>query len=232
MSQVILTLGGVKFQDFEVPEQIRFGAGQRLAVHELIGGGRVVDALGDEAGEVVFSGIFSGDDAATRARVLDAARALGAAIPLVWDGFYYTVVIAEFAAEYKKPWWIPFVLRCVVVVDPALALETLLAPVGNLISDDISAAAGLLSLAGLPAGSLGAVTASGLAAAQAAITAGIAGTGALLDENVTVLQAAPDAVTGIAALGQVTANAGQLAGLAGMSGYVNRAATNLVGEFL
>jgi hypothetical protein len=60
MSNIILTLGGVPFQDFEVPEQIRFGGAQRLAVHELIGGGRVVDAPGDDAGEISFSGIFSG----------------------------------------------------------------------------------------------------------------------------------------------------------------------------
>jgi hypothetical protein len=67
MSNIILTLGGVPFQDFEVPEQIRFGGSQRLAVHELIGGGRVVDALGDDAGEISFSGIFSSSDAAAGA---------------------------------------------------------------------------------------------------------------------------------------------------------------------
>jgi len=230
MSNVILTLGGVPFQDFEVPEQIRFGGGQRLAVHDLIGGGRVVDALGDDAGEISFSGIFSGNDAAARAQALDAACALGAAIPLVWDGFYYSVVIAEFAAVYTKPWWIPFALRCAVVVDPAATLAALVAPAASLISADLAAAGALAGLSGLPAGILGSTTATGLAAAQTQITAGIASTGGALENNVTALNTAPDAVTGIAAVNQMAANAAQLAGLAGMSGYVSRAATNLANE--
>jgi uncharacterized protein YciI len=230
MSNVILTLGGVPFQDFEVPEQIRFGGGQRLAVHDLIGGGRVVDALGDDAGEISFAGIFSGSDAAARAQALDAARALGAAVPLVWDGFYYTVVIAEFAAEYAKPWWIPFALRCAVVLDPAAILAAVVAPAASLISNDILAAGGFVPLAGLPAGVLGDTSAAGLAAAQAEISTGIANTGGMLNENAVALNTAADSASGIAALNAAAVNSGQLAGLAGVSGYVNRAAANLTNE--
>jgi len=229
MSNIILTLGGVPFQDFEVPEQIRFGGSQRLAVHELIGGGRVVDALGDDAGEISFSGIFSGADASARAQTLDAACALGAVVPLVWDGFYYSVVIAEFAAAYTKPWWIPFALRCAVVADPAAALASLAAPAASLISADLRAAGALVGLSGL-AGVLGSTTATGLAAAQTQIAAGISGAGGALSSNVAALNTAPDALTGIAAVNQMTANAAQLAGLTGMSGYVSRAATNLANE--
>jgi len=230
MSNVILTLGGVPFQDFEVPEQIRFGGGQRLAVHDLIGGGRVVDALGDDAGEVFFSGIFSGSDAASRAQALDAARALGAAVPLVWDGFFYTVVIAEFTAEYAKPWWIPFALRCAVVLDPAAILAAAVAPAASLISSDIAAAGGLVSLAGLPAGALGNTSAAGLAAVQAQIATGISSTGGQLTGNAAALNTAADSGSGIAALNAASANSAQLAGLAGMSGYVSRAAVNQANE--
>ena len=230
MSNIILTLGGVPFQDFEVPEQIRFGGAQRLAVHELIGGGRVVDALGDDAGEISFSGIFSGSDASARAQTLDAACALGATIPLVWDGFYYAVVIAEFAAAYTKPWWIPFAVRCAVVVDPVAALATLAAPATSLISADLASAGALVGLSGLAAGVLGSETATGLAAAQTQIAAGISGTGGALNGNVAALNSAPDAVTGIAAVNQMTANSAQLAGLTAMSGYVSRAAANLASE--
>jgi uncharacterized protein YciI len=221
MSNVILTLGGVPFQDFEVPEQIRFGGAQRLAVHDLIGGGRVVDALGDDAGEVSFAGIFSGSDAAARAQALDAARATGAAVPLVWDGFFYTVVIAEFAAEYAKPWWIPFALRC------AAVLATVVAPVASLISSDISAAGGLVSLATLPAGVLGDTSAAGLAAAQAQIATGISNTGGALSGNARALNTASDPTSGVAALNAASANSAQLAGLTRLSGYVSRAAVNL-----
>jgi len=230
MSNVILTLGGVPFQDFEVPEQIRFGGGQRLAVHDLIGGGRVVDALGDDAGEVSFAGIFSGSDAAARAQALDAARATGAQVPLVWDGFFYTVVIAEFAAEYAKPWWIPFALRCAVVLDPAAVLAAVVAPVASLISSDISAAGGLVSLASLPAGVLGDTSAAGLAAAQAQIATGISNTGGALSGNAVALSTAADPASGIAAMNAASANSAQLAGLAGLSGYVSRAAVNQANE--
>jgi uncharacterized protein YciI len=232
MSNVVLTLGGVPFQDFEVPEQIRFGGGQRLAVHELIGGGRVVDALGDDAGEISFSGIFSGSDASARAQTLDAACALGTAIPLVWDGFYYSVVIAEFAAAYTKPWWIPFALRCAVVVDPAAALASLAAPAASLISADLAAAGGLIGLSGLSTGVLGSTTATGLAAAQTQIAAAISTTGSALGNNMAALNTAPDAVTGVQAVNQITSNSAQLAGLAAMSGYVNRAAMNLADELV
>jgi hypothetical protein len=232
MSNISLTLAGVAFQDFEVPEQIRFGGVQRLAVHELIGGGRVVDALGDDPGEISFTGIFSGSDASARAQILDAACALGATIALVWDEFYYSVVIAEFTASYTKPWWIPFAIRCAVVVEPGAALAALVAPAASLISGDLAAAGGLIGLSGLPGGVLGSTTATGLAAAQKQIAASISATGGALAGNVSALNAAPDAVTGIVALNQVSANSTQLAGLAGMSGYVSRAATNLANELV
>src|SRR5271154_5082483 len=96
MTNVVLTLGGVPFQDMEVPEKISFGGQQRVAVQNLIGGGRVVATLGIDDGRISFSGIFSGTDAVARAQMLDAARASGLAVPLVWDSFYYTVIIADF----------------------------------------------------------------------------------------------------------------------------------------
>lgn len=43
---VILTLGPVLFQDFEVPEKISVGGEHSLVVHKLVGRARVVDAMG------------------------------------------------------------------------------------------------------------------------------------------------------------------------------------------
>ncbi|MCB5944118.1 hypothetical protein [Acidocella sp. KAb 2-4] len=60
MSKVTLTLGGVAFRDMEVPEAIGFGGRQRVAVQELLGGGRAVQVLGVDEGVITFSGIFSG----------------------------------------------------------------------------------------------------------------------------------------------------------------------------
>jgi hypothetical protein len=124
MSNVILTLGGVPFQDMEVPEKISFGGKQRVSIHNLIGGDRVVEALGLDDGEISFSGIFFGADAASRVQMLDAARALGTALPLVWDSFFYTVIISSFKAEYRKSNLIPFSIICVVVSDPVALLAS------------------------------------------------------------------------------------------------------------
>jgi hypothetical protein len=148
----------------------------------------------------------------------------------VWDGFYYSVVIAEFAASYTKPWWILFALRCAVVVDPAAAVAAFVAPAANSISADLAAASGLVGLSGLPASVLGSTTATGLAAAQTQIAANISNTGGALGNNVTALNAAPDAVTGIVAMNEMTGNSARLAALTGMSGYVSRAAANLANE--
>jgi hypothetical protein len=38
----VLILGGMEFDDFEIPGRMLFGGAQQLAVHKLIGGVRVI----------------------------------------------------------------------------------------------------------------------------------------------------------------------------------------------
>jgi uncharacterized protein YciI len=227
MSNVILTLGGVPFQDMEVPEKISFGGKQRVAVQNLIGGGRVVAALGLDDGVISFSGIFSGADAVNRAQLLDAARALGAALPLVWDGFYYSVILQEFSAEYHKPNLIPFAITCVVVSDPVTALAAAAPPVANLVARDLGIATALSGQAGLSLGGISATGLAGYSAVQTALTAAIGAQGAALSGAGAAVNDASDAGAGAAAVNQLSSISGQLAGLSVMGGYVNRAAVNL-----
>jgi hypothetical protein len=229
MSNVVLTLGAVTFQDFEVPEKIAYGGSQRLAVQALIGGGRVVDVLGQDDGEILFSGIFAGEDATERAQSLDVARAAGDVLTLSWDQFYYNVVIAEFAADYEKSWWIPFAIRCVIATDD---VETDAAPAAYLISNDLAVVSSLLGQAGISLSGLTNPTADGLVAAQGVILAGIASTGVTLNGGVTALANAADAATGIRAVNQISGASESLAALSDMSGYVGRAAGNLAGQLL
>jgi hypothetical protein len=232
MSKVVLSLGGVAFRDMEVPEQIRFGGRQRVAVQALIGGGRSVSALGIDDGLIEFSGIFSGNDAVGRAQMLDAARALGAALPLVWDGFYYSVVIETFAASYRKHNLIPFAITCVVVSDPVAALAALATPIANLISLDLAAASVLGGQAGYALAVTGTASAAELAAAQSGVQAALGAGGAVLNGAVALVNGATDAGAGAAAVGQLGDAASQHAALAGMAGYVGRAVSNFAGEFL
>jgi hypothetical protein len=226
MGQVVITLGGVTFQDFEVPQRISVEGGQRLAVHPLIGGGQVVDMLGDDPGKISFSGIFSGADAASRAQILDAATAAGAQLPLFWDSFFYTVMIEEFSVAYEKPWWIPFSLRCMVAVDPVAVIAAAVASVGGLVADDVASAVGLSGQAGVALSLGGGATGAALASAQNLVSAGLTVANGALSASAASLTGAATAASGITGLTEVVASAGQLAALSSMSGYVNRAAMN------
>jgi hypothetical protein len=224
MSNIYLTFGGVTFQDFEVPEKISFGSRQRVAVHELIGGGRVVDTLGGQPTEILFSGIASGSDATARIQSLDTACAAGSVLPLGWDAFFYQVVIAEFAADYTKPYWIPFEIGCVVITDAAISNLAVPAVAANLISGDLSSAAAWASQAGL--GGLG-FTSAGAVAAQAACGAVISAAGGGVLGNAAVVNNPSTIFAAVDALNGLGANAATLAAATYASGYLGRAVQNI-----
>jgi hypothetical protein len=146
MTDTVLLLGPVVFQEFEVPSGINFGGRQRLALHRLPGDARIIDALGRDDAQIAFSGIFSGSDATLRARSLDELRVSGLTLPLTWDVFFYTVVIAEFHAQYRNSWWIPYQIICTVLRDEAAAvLQPIVSLATAALADIGNAAAGALS---------------------------------------------------------------------------------------
>lgn len=123
-------LGPVAFYGFEVPERITLGGRQRLAVHRLPGGARIVDAMGPDDRELAWSGVVSGPGAAERVRQLDRLRRAGQALPLGWDGWRFTVIISDFEADSAKPWWVPYRISCTVLAEgdvPAIELLPLAA---------------------------------------------------------------------------------------------------------
>lgn len=117
-------LGPVAFEGYEVPERIRIGGRQQLAVHNLPGGGRVIDAMGPDEAPIEWSGVFSGPSAAERVRALERLRRSAETLDLSWDGWRYSVVIEEFTAEVTSPWWIPYEIRLCVVPDEGLGPGT------------------------------------------------------------------------------------------------------------
>jgi len=142
MHNIILILGPVSFQNFEIPSRIVFGGQQRLAIHRLPGGARIIDAMGRDDSEISFSGIFSGEDATLRARALDELRALGAQLPLTWDVFFYSVVIKSFSVGYEANNWIPFHITCAVLRDEAATVIEAVASLATSVLSDISVASG------------------------------------------------------------------------------------------
>ena len=111
-------LGGIALTEFEVPERIGIGGRQQLAVHNLPGGGRVVDAMGPDEVPIRWTGTFSGQDAAPRVRALERLRRAGNSLPLTWDSWLYTVIIEEFTADVSNPWWIPYRIQLCVLPSP------------------------------------------------------------------------------------------------------------------
>lgn len=223
MASAAVTLGGVAFRDFEIPEEIAFGGIQRLAVHQPVGGGRVIDVLGAAAGEIVFAGTFSGPDAELRAQILGVARDAGAVLPLAWSGFAYMVVIAAFSASFQKPWWIPFEIRLVSVENLVTAIPTALAQAGL----DIASAAGFAALSGVPFGSVSSASAASVATAQAGLTSAVLGAGATLAAATGAFSASTGADDAAAAMGSIGAASAMLAGAAAGQAYIGRAAANL-----
>ena len=148
MADVTLLLGPVVFQDFEVPSGVNFGGRQRLVMHRLPGGSRVIDALGRDDAQISFSGIFSGSDATLRARSLDQLRVAGIALPLTWDVLFYTVLISEFQASYRSSWWIPYRIVCTVLRDEASELIQFAASLATTALADIGTASGTQWMSG------------------------------------------------------------------------------------
>jgi hypothetical protein len=183
-----ITLGGIVFEAFEVPEQIEFGGTQRMAIHDLPGGGRVIDLLGPTDSDLVFAGIFSGNEAATRARALDAMRAAGLPQPLSWDGNSYVVILADAVFSYAKPWWIPYQLRC--IVRSGLGAVLAVASVAGDLATAATLIGGTVPLAG----------AEGAVSGATALTFGTAGHSAAL----AALSAAGNGVSGAMTLAGIT----------------------------
>ncbi len=174
----MLTLGPIVFGSFEVPQSITLGGRQRLAVHQLPGGGRVVDAMGADDAELAWSGILSGPEASGRARALDRLRRGGLAWPLAWDGWRFTAIVSRFEADSSDPFWMPYRLSACVLAEGDIAAPEPL-PLAPTAAEAVALGAGpgledrlVQAGAGLAAPDLADVlAASGLAARLAAARA-------------------------------------------------------------
>lgn len=126
---VFLKLGEVTFANDEIPESINFGGDQSLSVKQLIGGKRVVNAMGRIDDDISWSGLFFGATATFRARFLDGMRILGNPLPLTWSQFNYIVVIKSFRAQFERTYKIPYTITVTVIQDLDKPLNQLF-PVG------------------------------------------------------------------------------------------------------
>lgn len=123
MPSDVLILGGVVFDAFSTPSAMGAGGKQDLVVHKLPGGSRVIDTLGPDEDNIVWSGEFFGDDAYANALVLDGMRAAGQVVPLIFGGQTRQVIIDSFTYKVRRmPVWVEYSVSCTVFSNPALGI--------------------------------------------------------------------------------------------------------------
>lgn len=141
-----VTLGGFSFQDFEVPENLPFGGRQMHAKNIMIGGKRQIDALGWDPSDINWGGRFRGAAAQSRAMALQAVAQSGRAVPLMWGGMFYRVLVEGFHADYQRPMEIPYEINCVVIDDPSAGIGSFIgSTLDSLVASDMSSARGFLA---------------------------------------------------------------------------------------
>lgn len=167
MPDTVLQLGDFAFARFEVPEQITFGGEQQLVTHKLIGGVRVIDAMGDDPMALEWSGHFVGAAAMDRALYLDGQRKAGRPLTLTWDRLSYSVTIRALRCTFQRFYRLPYSIVCEVVTDHTAPVKVLADPSPEqLVDDDLGTASDLAS-------GIGDAALIGLMAALTAATATI-----------------------------------------------------------
>ena len=140
-----LTLGGVVFQGFEIPEEVPAGGGQMLAVHKMPGGSRTIDAMGPDDDEISWSGRFRGSSAEQRALLLDFMRRAGQQILLTYSLRRYQVVIKKFKANFQQSYEIPYSISCEVLLDETQAILSAAVGLVDSLASSLVSALGLSS---------------------------------------------------------------------------------------
>lgn len=144
-----LVLGELTFEGLELPERLPFAVGQSLAVQTLIGGARVVDAMGRDDKPLEWSGYFLGANALDRAQYLHTMCAQGQALTLSWDNLNYLVIIESFEPSYEFAYRIPYRISCTVVQDNTSPVSVPAdSGIDDQMSGDLTSAVGLAALVG------------------------------------------------------------------------------------
>ena len=247
-----ITIGGVGLTEMEVPDKLTWGGTQMLAVHKLIGGQRVIDAMGQDDRTLDWGGLMRGSSAVQRARQLDALRVSGARQVLTWADFTYTVVVQSFEADYTRQGYrVPYRISCIIIPQPPVPVKpSLLQSLGSDLSsalgiDGLSASLGgyvSLAQAALPVaavltggGSAYIGISSAVGAASGAMSLASTAAGAQVGTQATAagllghLVGGTDALSGIAALQSMGASTAQLATTTIANSYLGRAVANLAG---
>ncbi len=132
-----LVLGPFVFDTWATPEQLPLGGKHTFNTKKLMGGDRVIDAMGPDDDDRSFSGIHYGSTALADAQTLDALRIAGLPLPYSNGAEARTVVITSFTYEVEKFNVIHFKIDLMTVDNPA-GDQSAPASVDSLASDDFA----------------------------------------------------------------------------------------------
>lgn len=113
----VLSLGGVEFQGFELPQEISLGGSHAGKLWKLPGGARIFDAQGPDDAPIKWSGRFRGGDALSRAVALDTMRRSGGQVQFSVLGLSYSVYIKSYSFNPKHAFEIPYTVELEVIRD-------------------------------------------------------------------------------------------------------------------
>lgn len=231
-----VTIGDLTLTGMEVPRLIRDGGTQQVAVHRLPGGGRVIDAVGNDPDRLELTGTFVGPTAIQRARVLKQMRIAGVPVPFSGAGLSLMVRIVQYSYDYaQKGVVIPY--RLVLEQPPQTAASTNVvsglsalvgADAGSALSGLTDALADVSTIAGNMTGQLGTIM------GQVAPIADMAGAGGVLsgvEDNLGMVGGLSGAGVNLASVPDSAASvvSGLAASGAGLTGAIGQSGANLEG---
>ena len=243
-----VTLGTFEFTNFEVPEQMPWGGAQKLNVHKMPGGARVIDNMGRDDHAITWAGVFLGSDHASRAAALNSLRLQGQPLPLAWGPHFRTVVISDFSPVTVGPGRTNYsitveILYVVQGAQTPTLLGSILADVSTAVGFNVQDALGQASQAlatastavsavtVLTGGSSAALGVLGTLSSTSATLAGVAGTA---DGSVTAIGGGGPGLLGTSNGTTAATNLASLAGATGImanaraaAAYVGRAVSNV-----
>lgn len=136
-----MQLGDFVFSGVEVPENISVGGTQMLAVHQMIGGAREIQAMGPVPAPLSFSGWMVGEKALDRAQYLHSLRASGLELDFTFGQLAYRVVIADFRFNFQRSYQLTYSITLEVVADSSLNNGIPAYPsVNDVVNDDTNTA--------------------------------------------------------------------------------------------
>jgi len=112
-----LRLGSVQFTEYESPSELALSSAQSLAIHDLIGGRRIIQPLGVVWHPISWDGLLRDKNAEARSETLQRMLADSKIQRLSYSSHAFDVVVKEYEAKIRHLYKIEYKISVEVVKD-------------------------------------------------------------------------------------------------------------------